>query len=299
MSAYAPGEPAAVIHDIRYSRFTGDLRPRWSAVLALARSSALRTLGVRRSAAAKIWPFLLVAASFAPAVVAVGVPLLFGRVGLRDPLDVISYWTLMSLTGTTLLIAYTASTIPSLLTRERRDRVLTLWFSTAVSPAEYVVGKLLAALGVLLLVVLGPLLVEWVGGALTADAPGTWLAHNVDDLPRLLLASLLVVLFHAAVGLGIGSLTAKRVFAVGGYVALILVPAVLGGILAAISNNTDFLVLVLVQVPLVLAGQVVGGLTPEQSADLPGYGITWVVWALVTGVGLGVFALRYRSGDAS
>ena len=299
MSTYAPGEAAAVIHDIRYSRFTGQLRPRWYAVLALARNSALRTLGMRRSAAAKIWPFLLVAASFAPAVVAVGVPLLFGRAGLRNPLDVITYWTLMTLTGTTLLIAYTASTIPSLLTRERRDRVLSLWFSTAVSPVEYVVGKLLAALCVLLLVVFGPLLVEWVGGALAADSPGSWLAHHVDELPKLLLASLLVVIFHAAAGLGIGSLTAKRVFAVGGYVALILVPAVLGGILAGITGNDDFLVLVLVQVPLDLAAQIVGGLNADQASTIPNEALTWVVWTLVVALGLGAFSLRYRSEDAS
>ena len=68
--------PAAVIHDVRYSRFEGQLQSRGAAVAALARSSAGRALGIRRSTGAKLWPFLLIAVIFAPPLVAVLVPVL-------------------------------------------------------------------------------------------------------------------------------------------------------------------------------------------------------------------------------
>jgi ABC-2 type transport system permease protein len=298
MQPQRPAEPAAVLHDIRYSRYAGQLRPRRAAVLSLARSSALRSLGIRRSAAAKIWPFVLVAAAFAPAVVAVGVPLILDRVGVQSPLDVLSYWQLLANVSRSVLLAYAASTIPNLLTRERRDRVLSLWFSTAVSPREYVVGKILAAVSLLLLVTLGPLLVEWLGGALVADAPLTWIRHNVDDLPRIVLACLLVALFHAAAALALGSLTPKRVFAVGGYIALILVPAVLGAVLHEITGQRGFLALVLVDVPLVVSQSVLRH-TPSLPDEVAPVSVAWAVWALVTGVGLLTVALRYRRGDAA
>ncbi|RKS71506.1 ABC-2 type transport system permease protein [Motilibacter peucedani] len=291
-------KPQAVIHDVRYSRFEGQLRPRRSAVLALARSSALRALGIRRSAGAKIWPFLLVAAAFAPAVVSVGVPLLLNEVGVKGPLDVLKYSDSVDML-TPILIAYAASTVPSLLTRERRDGVLSLYFSTAVSPGEYVVGKVLAAVAVLSLVTFFPLLLMLVGGIVVADSPVSYARHHGSDWGKVLLVGLVVSLFHAAIGLGLGSLTARRVFAVGGYVALMLVPTVLFGVLFAITSSRGFLALVLAGVPPRLAEVVFGDQTGVDTTQVPPTGACWVVWALVVVAGFGTMVLRYRKGAAT
>lgn len=286
-STRAGGPATAVIHDIRYSRFEGQLRPRVFAVLALARSSALRALGVRRSAGAKVWPFLLVAGAWFPAGVAVAVPLFISAIA--SPLDVLSYYALLNIEAVVVL-AYGATTVPSLLTRERRDRVLSLYFSTALSPVEYVVGKLLAALALLLLVVLGPLLLVWAGGVLVADAPLDWARDHAGDLPGVVGAALLVVVYQAVVGLAVGAMTSRRVFAIGAYVAVMLVPAAVGGVLFGVSNQDGFLVLDLLHVPVWLGGLALGEDVPAPA------GLLWAVWAVLGAGGLALLALRYRSG---
>ena len=289
----------AVIHDVRYSRFEGELRPRRSAVLALARSSAMRALGIRRSAGAKIWPFLLVGGALTPAIVAVGVPLLLSQVNINSPLDVLTYSDFLAAT-TPLLVAFAASTVPSLLTRERRDGVLSLFFSTAVSPMEYVVGKILAALAVLSLVTLLPLAIMVLGGILVAKSPVTYASDHADDWLRALAAGLVVALFHAALGLGLGAITPKRVFAVGGYIALMLVPTILFGVLFTITDNRGFLSFILFGTPTRLAQSIFNDLGANvDRTQIAPVGTTWVVWAAVVVIGFGAMIVRYRKGSAS
>lgn len=298
LTAHEVSSPQAVIHDIRYSRFDGELRPRIYAVLAMARSSALRALGIRRSAGAKIWPFLLIASAFAPALVAVGVPLLLDQVGINSPLDVLEYSNMLQAISP-ILIAFVATTIPNLLTRERRDGVLSLYFSTAVSPMEYVIGKILAAVALISLVTLGPLLLMVLGGVVVADSPLTYAKDHADDWPRALAAGLVFCLFHAAIGLALGSLTSRRVFAVGGYVALMLVPAALFVVLFAISSARGFLAFILVTVPQEL-GRVIFDDQPDiDVTQVAPTGLLWGVWVAVVVIGLGAMVFRYRKGSAA
>jgi ABC-2 type transport system permease protein len=167
--------PAARLYDVRYSRFTGERQGRLSSVLALARSSATRALGLRRTTGSKVWPFLLIGAAHLPAIAAIGVPLLFEEA--PPPLTLVSYSSLLAIIAP-MLVAFAATTLPSLLTRERRDRVLSLYFSTAVSPKEYLAGKVLTAVGLMSLVTLSPLLLLLVGSVLTADTPLTALRED-------------------------------------------------------------------------------------------------------------------------
>ena len=293
MTAPAPREaPAARLYDIRYSRYAGEREPRWRSVLALARSSAGRALGLRRGAGAKVWPFLLLAAAYLPVVVAVGLPLLVP--GILAPGEILTYEQLLGVL-TLVVVAYTATTVPSLLTRERRDRVLSLYFSTALSPPEYVVGKVLAALGLLGLVTLGPLLALWAGTVVTADAPWSQLRADAGDLPALLGAGLVMALYSASLGLLAGAVTAKRVFAVGGLLAVLLVTPLLAGLGSALQDDPDLLALDLSTAPLRAAALLLPGTGPDP--DPPAAGLVWAVWALVVLAGAVVLAVRYRRGD--
>ena len=280
--------PRAVLHDIRYSRYDGVLRPRSSAVSGFVASSVRRPLGLRRSAGSKVWPFLLLAAAYLPALAVVAVPLLVPQVPLQ-PTELISYPNLLT-TNSVVLLAFVATAVPSMLTRDRRDRVLSLYFATALSWVEYVVGTALAAVVLLALVVLGPLLVLFVGSIATADDPGGWLGDNLGDLPRIVLAALLVVLFHAALGLAVGSLTSKRVFAVGGYLAVVLVGPVITRVLALVLASDWPLALDPTTGPVLLATAVLDG------SGGPGT-LAWVVWSVVVAGGFGLLARRYSGGS--
>lgn len=279
----------AVLHDIRYSRFTGALRPRRSAVGSFVASGIRRPLGLRRSAGAKVWPFLLLAVAYLPALAVVAVPLLVPAVTLQ-PTDLISYAQLLG-TNSVVLLAFVATSVPSMLTRDRRDRVLSLYFATALSWFEYVAGVFLAAVSLLAIIVLGPLLVLFVGSIATADAPATWFGDHLGDLPKILGGAAIVVLFHTSLGLAIGSLTAKRVFAVGGYLAVVLVGPALTGAIALVTGADWPLSLDPASGPVRLAAYVAG----ENLAN-PG-NLAWVVWTIVVVGGLAVLAGRYRKGN--
>lgn len=285
-------EPSARLYDVRYSRYDGVREPRWRSVLSLARSSAGRALGLRRSAGSKVWPFLLLAVAYLPVVVAVGLPLLVDG-GPLDPSEVLSYPQLLSIL-VLVLVAYSATTLPSLLTRERRDRVLTLYFATALSPAEYVVGKALAAVTLVALVSLGPLLVLFLGTVLTADAPLDALGSTIGDLPALIGAGLVVALYFAALGLTAGSLTGKRVFAVGGLLAVLLVTPLLSGLAFAVSDRRDALAIDLSQAGFRAASTFLPGVPAEP--DPPSAALVWLAWAVVLLVAGVVLALAYRRG---
>ncbi|WP_432490902.1 hypothetical protein [Kineococcus gypseus] len=284
-------QPRAVLHDVRYVRFTGALRPRASAVAALTASAVRRPLGLGRSAGAKVWPFLLLAVAYLPALAVVAVPLLVPQVDVQ-PTELIGYPQLLA-TNSVVVLAFVATAVPTVPTRDRRDRVLSLYFATALSRAEYVLGQALAAAALLALIVLGPLLVLFVGSIATADDPGGWLAGSAGDLPRLLLAAAVVVLPHAALGLALASLTSRRIFAIGAYLAVVLVGPVLSRLLALVVGADWPLAFDPAGGPVLLATAVVTG--TEQAAG----SLAWVVWAALVAVCSAVLALRYgRGGDA-
>ncbi|WP_432572682.1 hypothetical protein [Kineococcus sp. SYSU DK005] len=287
----AAGAPRAVLHVGRYVRYAGALRPRRSAVAALVAADVRRPLGLGRSAGAKLWPFLLLAVAYLPALAVVAVPLLVPQVTVQ-PTDLIGYPQLLT-TNAVVVLAFVATAVPTVPTRDRRDRVLSLYFATALSRAEYVLGTALAAVALLALIVLGPALVLFVGSIATADDPGRWLADNVGDLPRVVLASAVVVLPHAALGLAVSSLTPRRVFAVGAYLALVLVGPVLTRLVAVVVGADWPLALDPAGGPVLLATAVVTG--TEQVAGA----LAWWAWAGTVALGAAVLGVRYgRGGDA-
>lgn len=288
-----PG-PAARLYDVSYSRFSGAHEGRWRSVLALARSSTGRALGLRRSAGAKVWPFLLLLAAYLPAVIVVGIPLIVPA--SPPPLELLAYDELLGVGGV-IIVAFVVTTLPSLLTRDRRDRVLTLYFSTALSRAEYLLGKLLAALALVLLVTLGPLLVLFVGSIVTADSPLERLRGLGGDLPAVLLAGLAVALYFSALGLAAGALTAKRVFAIGGLLGVLLVTPVLAGLGEELTGRRWTRVLDLATMPVRAAGHLLPDSTINDGG--PSGAAIWTSYAVVVAGCLAVLALRYLRGGRS
>lgn len=286
----------ARLHDVRYSRYDGAREARWRGVLALARSSATRALGLRRTTGAKVWPFLLVVAAHLPVVALLGVPLLFEAA--PDPLDIVPLSQLLAFL-TPVLVAFAATTLPSLLTRERRDQVLSLYFSTALSPWEYLAGKALAAVALMSLVTLSPLLVLLGGAVLTADAPLQALRSSGSDLPAVVGAGLLVAGYFAALGLLAGALTAKRVFAVGGLLAVLLVSPVVSHLVAALSERPAVLAADLAQTPLRAAAELLPGPGFEEPYGQPPEALVWSVVGGVLLLSGGVLAVRYSGRDAA
>ena len=287
----------AQLYDIRYSRYDGPREARWRSVLALARSSATRALGLRRTPGAKVWPFLLITAAHLPAVATVGVPLLFS--GAPEPLELMPYSQLLAVI-TPIVVAFAATTLPSLLTRERRDRVLSLYFSTAVSPWEYLAGKVLAGVALMSLVTLSPLLVLLTGSVLTSDAPLDALRDDGRHVLAVAAAGLVCALYFAALGLTAGALTSKRLFAIGGLLAVLLVTPILSGLVSALTDEPAVRAADLSQVPLRATTDLLPGRGYDDDGfDKPAQALVWSVWGGVLLVSASVLVLRYRDPDAS
>jgi ABC-2 type transport system permease protein len=277
--------------DTSFSRYDGPRSGRLAAIWSLARWSALRALGARRGWKVKVIPITLTLLAFAPALVILGLRALFGTSSLtKDIVDALPYSNYVS-TVSIVVLVFSVVITPELVCPDRRDRTLSLYFSTAIGRLDYVLGKILAALLPLLLVTLAPVLLLYVGNVLFALHPLGYVQHHWLDLPRIIGSGLIVAIFYALVGLAISSFSGRRAFAVGGYLAFLAIPTIIGGVLGD-ALNERYLRLIAFAASPIRAGQ---GL-------FPGYedrgNITAWVWGStaveVAVVAVAVLAYRYN-----
>lgn len=251
----------ARVADVAYTRYDGPRSGRLAAIWSLARWSSLRALGARRGWKTKVIPITLILLGFAPALVVLGLRALFGptvfRGGLANALPYADY------TGTigVVILVFSVVVTPELLCPDRRDRTLSLYFSTAIGRGDYVLGKVLAALMPILLVTLIPPLILYAGNLLFAVHPVGYLDKHAADIPRIIGSGLLIGIFYALVGLAISSLTARRAFAVGGYLAFLAIPTIVGGVLAHALNERYLRLLAFAAVPIQAARGLYPGYT--------------------------------------
>jgi ABC-2 type transport system permease protein len=293
VSADAARTDARVL-DVVFTRYDGPRAGRWQAVWSLARWSMLRALGARRGWKAKVIPITLSLLAFSPALVILGARALFGSSSFTaDLVKGLPYANYVSTTAIVILV-FSVVVTPELVCPDRRDRTLTLYFSTAISPGDYVLGKVCAALMPLLLVTLAPPLVLYAGNMLFAVHPLGYLLGHDRDLPRIVAAGLIVSAFYGLVGLAIASLTGRRAFAVGGYLAFLVVPTIIGGTLSHALDSRYLRLLAFAPAPI-RASQ---GLFPGY--DDPGHISPWVWGATsveIAVIATAVLALRYGRGE--
>jgi ABC-2 type transport system permease protein len=110
-----------------------------------------------------------------------------------------------------------------LLCPDQRNRTLSLYFAHAISRLDYALMKGLALFTALLSIALGPQVLLFVGHLLAAGSALDYLKDNLDVIPRIVIASALVSLLLGSLALAIASLTARRIFAAGGFIALTLI----------------------------------------------------------------------------
>ena len=276
--------------DTAFTTYQGPRAGRLAAIWSLAHWSALRALGARRGWKAKVIPISLTLLAFAPALVVLGLRAILGSGSVsRSVANAVPYSDYISTIAIVVLV-FSVVITPELVCPDRRDRTLSLYFSTAIGRFDYVVGKIVAALMPLLLVTLAPVLLLYAGTVLFAVHPVGYLQAHWLDLPRIIAAGLIVATFYGLVGLAISSLTSRRAFAVGGYLAFLAITTVMGGVLTSGLNETHFRLLAVAVSPI-RAGQ---GLFPKYSD--PG-NISPVVWGStvveVCVVAVIVLAVRY------
>ncbi len=279
------------IYDLGYQPYTGPREGRGRALAALYRSGLRRVWGIGRPFRAKIAPWGLFVLALLPALVALGIAAFVSE--RLSPFRYENYYGAIA----RILLLFSALAAPELLCPDRRQRVLSLYFSRAVARSDYVAARLAALLTALLTVALIPEALLFAGNAFAAADAAAYARDHLDVIPRIVAAGLLVSLYFGAIALAVSSLTTRRVFAAGGFIALMLIStAVVASVHATLDNDLSRYLglLALSEAPIAATAWIFGAAPAglARAVDLP-LGLWALAAAAYIATAFAVLAGRY------
>jgi ABC-2 type transport system permease protein len=284
----------ARLFDLGYRTYDGPReRPR-RALLTLGLFTAGRVLGLGRGARHKVLPAITLAIAYLPAFASVLFAVLTNDIA-ED--DLVTYGAYTFFIGSALAL-FAALVAPEALCPDRRSGMLGLYLAGPLDRNRYLVSKVGAVFGVMLLITVGPLLFMLVAFVLAGYGP------SAGDVPGLLLdilaTGLVTALLYAALSMAVSSLTTRRAAAAVGVVLLLFVPAVI--VRSAIESAGAPDELDLLSSPFVVANLSyrIFGETPEEGEPVAELS-TWLVGgglAATIVAGFLVCWLRYRRLEA-
>ncbi|MFW2333123.1 ABC transporter permease [Ilumatobacter sp.] len=278
----------AQILDRGYRRFEGDRSGVGGAMRSVAWHTVRSILGLGRKARHKVFPIIVLVVAFVPAIAFLAITVLLGDLGdeLRP-----EYWEFFGFSFVATIV-FVALVAPEAIVRDQRDGMFAMYLSTPLSRWSYVVSKVIAVLGTMSLVVLGPP-VLWVLGYTFQSQGPDGLVDWFGVVGRLLLAGLIVCIVYTAVSLGVSSLTDRRAFASIAVVFVMLGASIVTNVLvdvAELAENWRVLD------PLGVALEVAPRLFGDRSEEFTTVS-TWLVAAGCAGwtaFGAGLLVYRYR-----
>lgn len=245
LSASGPG---GSIYDLGYQGYEGPRLGRQAAIRALFWHTIRSCYGIGRGGRAKIAPFALAGLALLPAVVGVGIAALAAQSGdigevfeAASPIRYSSYHGLVSV----LVMLFCAVQAPELLGRDQRFGVLPIYFSRALARLDYAVAKLAGLVVSLLLMVVMPYLVLFVGRVLIAPDPVEGLTDELPNLLPLLAQALLTSFLLGTIAMAISAFTPRRAYATAAIIAAFLVPSIVVALVMELMRGDlgDWLVL--------------------------------------------------------
>lgn len=293
-AAVAPRESATgAIYDLGYRGYDGPRLGRRAAFATLFLASLRAAFGLGRPGRSKVVPWGLSAIMIVPAAVAGAIQAL--APGGLSPFNYDNYlWDLQP-----ILALFVAAQAPELVSSDQRNRVLSLYFSHALARSDYALAKFGAMAAALFLLALAPLLVILFASILAATDVLAALGDQLGNLPQIVGSPLVYAIPLAALGMAIASFTPRRAYATGAIIAVFLVSAAVGGILAEAGRGRLSLVSPLINPFVLLDGTrdwLLGASIPDspvQRADLamPVFGILTLV---LTAIAVAAVLWRYR-----
>jgi ABC-2 type transport system permease protein len=281
----------ARIFDQGYRPYEGPRRGVPGAVRSLAWHSVLRSLGLRRTAWAKLLPIASVLIAYLPAAVFVGIAALIPQ-RVREQVDLIPTYAEYYGFITAAIVLFVALVGPEVLCPDRRNGMLGLYLASPLDRRTYLLAKVLAVMPVLALVTLGPPLLQLVGLTLADAGPGSASGFLLVFL-RIGVAAVVISAAYTALSLAAASLTDRRAVASAGVILLLFATSIATTQLVDVSGADPHLLLLnLFFLPFELVQRVYG-----ESGAHPSIATTTLVaaelaWTFVASV---VVWLRYRS----
>lgn len=214
-------ERTGVVYDLGYKPYHGQRLGRGGAITAMIREGLRRSFGIRRKAKKKIYPWLMAAIAFLPAIVFVGLAFFLKNFSPDGESPFGGHAQYIGLVGT-VIILFVASAAPNLLVPDREEGVLAVYSSRPLTAWDYMLGRAGALVAVAATFFIVPNLIMYVGlAALDSDGFASALIGNLDDLGKVVLTMLAYVIGYGAPALLVATY-AKRVGpAAGVYLAII------------------------------------------------------------------------------
>jgi ABC-2 type transport system permease protein len=293
-AAVAPRESATgAIYDLGYRGYDGQRLGRRAAFATLFWASLRAAFGLGRSGRSKVVPWGLSAIMIVPAAVAGAIQAL--APGGLSPFNYDNYlWDLQP-----ILALFVAAQAPELVSSDQRNRVLSLYFSHALARSDYALAKFGAMAAALFFLAIAPLLVILFATILAATDVTAAIGDQLGNLPQIVGSPLVYAIPLAALGMAIASFTPRRAYATGAIIAVFLVSAAVGAILAEAGRGRLSLVAPLINPFVLLDGTrdwLLGASIPDSPvsrADLP-EPVFGALTAVLTLIGIAAVLWRYR-----
>lgn len=293
-AAVAPRESATgAIYDLGYRGYDGQRLGRRAAFATLFWASLRAAFGLGRSGRSKVVPWGLSAIMIVPAAVAGAIQAL--APGGLSPFNYDNYlWDLQP-----ILALFVAAQAPELVSSDQRNRVLSLYFSHALARSDYALAKVGAMAAALFILALAPLLVILFASILASSDVPAAVGDQLGNLPQIVGSPVIYAIPLAALGMAIASFTPRRAYATGAIIAVFLVSAAVGGILAEAGRGRLSLVAPLINPFVLLDGTrdwLLGASIPDSPvarADLA-EPVFAALTAVITVIGIAAVLWRYR-----
>ena len=224
-------ESRGEVFDLGYQHYDGPREGRMRARKALWVNGVRTALGLGRGTMAKVLPILLFVAVMVPALVVILVASV-AHVG-DEIADHADYYRIVSV----IVVLFSAIIAPELLCADRRDGVINLYLVRPLSTNDYLSGRWLALFSVTLALVLFGQVVLLIGLTLASDEPLDYLRDNWLDVPRFLLAGMVVAIFTTTLPLAVSAFTTRRAYAAAFVIGLFIISIPVSEILTACEDR--------------------------------------------------------------
>ena len=215
----------AVIVDRGYRGYEGPRLGRRGAIAAVIREGVRRALGLRRKGRRKILPWSLVAMALISVAVLVGLQWAAQQVGVEGLVasQLPGYGEYFD-TISRISLLFIAFATPQLLIPDRREGVLSVYFSRPRRPIDYL-GAKFAALGILVMgFYLVPEIVFHISLAtLASEGFFSYLGGNLDVLWQIVVVSLVFFIGHASIAFGVSAFVPRTGLAAGVFLGIMII----------------------------------------------------------------------------
>jgi ABC-2 type transport system permease protein len=256
MSALPPITRAGNIYDLGYRSYEGPRLGRAHAIRSLVVHSFRTTFGLGRSGRAKAAPIFFGAIALLPAVIIVGGLTVAARFGFErqlDETDLIGFDNYFSAI-TAIVVLFCAAQAPELFGRDQRHGVLALYFARALRRSDYAFGRLLGFMLAVLLLLLLPMTLLFLGRVLLPADIAAAFSANLPNLPPVLAQGIVIAALYGGLAMAVSAYSPRRAYATAGIMALLILPAVVTGILISIGSSVVGTGLVLLSPNTILDG---------------------------------------------